>query len=188
VVADNSSMENSSAAVAQTDRRLPVLNVKPSPVTLDERRSGKHLIFRLASSSFCIRVANVQEILKIMEITFVPQISPSVKGVINLRGRVIPVVDLRIRLGFPKQAYGEQTCIIVLRTQSSGPDMLTGVIVDEVSEVISIAVEDIQDPPDFGNVLAPVFLVGMARLNERVGILLDVEKVLSHDAIGSRTL
>ena len=172
-------MESSSPAAAQTKLATPPLSLVPHA----DERAGKHLIFRLASEDFGIRVAKVQEILGIMEITSIPQTPPSVKGVINLRGRVIPVVDLRLRLGFPAQAYAEQTCIVVVRTRPAGFDLLTGVVVDEVSEVVNILAEDIQDTPDFGTSIPSPYLLGMARINDRVRILLDIEEVLKSPSV-----
>jgi purine-binding chemotaxis protein CheW len=175
-------MESPSAAVAKTDPRPATLHLQSPLAPTNDLRAGKHLVFCLAEEDFSIRVASVQEILGIMEITSVPQTPPSVKGVINLRGRVIPVVDLRLRLGFPPKAYAEQTCIVVVRTRSAGVDLFTGIIVDEVSEVVSILAEDIQDTPDFGTSIPSPLLLGMARINDKVRILLDIEEVLKgHD-------
>nr|WP_184221586.1 chemotaxis protein CheW [Granulicella aggregans] len=177
-------MGSPSAAIAQFDQRLTPPSIEPALVPAEDPRAGKHLVFRLATEDFAIRVASVQEILGIMEITSVPQTVPSVKGVINLRGRVIPVIDLRLRLGFPAQAYSKQTCIVVIRTRFGDSDRFTGVIVDEVSEVVNIVAGDIQDTPDFGISTPSPYLLGMARTNDKVRILLDIEQVLrSHGPI-----
>ena len=175
-------MESLASAVAQINPRPSTLPLQP---LANDLRAGKHLVFRLASEDFSIRVASVQEILGIMEITSVPQTHLSVKGVINLRGRVIPVVDLRLRLGLPAQAYAEHTCIVVVRTRPAGFDLLTGVIVDEVSEVVNILAEDIQDTPDFGTSIPSPYLLGMARINDKVRILLDIDEVLKGHDIGA---
>jgi purine-binding chemotaxis protein CheW len=177
-------MGSPSAAIAQFDQRLTPPSIEPALVPAEDPRAGKHLVFRLATEDFAIRVASVQEILGIMEITSVPQTVPSVKGVINLRGRVIPVIDLRLRLGFPAQAYSKQTCIVVIRIRFGDSDRFTGVIVDEVSEVVNIVAGDIQDTPDFGISTPSPYLLGMARTNDKVRILLDIEQVLrSHGPI-----
>jgi purine-binding chemotaxis protein CheW len=174
-------MESPAPLASQTGTPLAAANtVMQRLVAAPDPRAGKHLIFRLATEDFGVRVAKVQEILGIMEITSVPQTPSSVKGVINLRGRVIPVIDLRLRLGFPPQAYAEHTCIVVVRTNPAGVDMLTGIVVDEVSEVVNILPEDIQDTPDFGTSIPSPYLQGMARINDKVRILLDIEEVLSN--------
>lgn len=153
----------------------------PPPLALAENsRSGKHLVFRLASEDFGIRVAAVQEILGIMDITSVPHTAPHVKGVINLRGRVIPIIDLRLRLGFPAPVHTKQTCIIVVRSRPGDSTSLTGVVVDEVSEVVNILPEEIQDTPDFGTSNPSPHILGMAHSNGRVRILLDIERVLTY--------
>ena len=175
-------MGSLSAAIAEPDQRPTHLSIETSLVPADDSRAGKHLVFRLAAEEFAIRVTSVQEILGIMEITSVPQTSPFVKGVINLRGRVIPVIDLRLRLGFPPQAYAQQTCIIVIRIRFGDSDRFTGVIVDEVSEVVNIVAADIQDTPDFGISNPSPHLLGMARAQDKVRILLDIEEVLKGHA------
>jgi purine-binding chemotaxis protein CheW len=178
-------MGSPSAAIAQFDHRPAHLSIEPSLVPAEDPRAGKHLVFRIATEDFAIRVTSVQEILGMMEITSVPQTSPYVKGVINLRGRVIPVIDLRLRLGFSAQAYAQQTCIVVIRTRVGDSDRFTGVIVDEVSEVVNILATDIQDTPDFGISTPSPYLLGMARANDKVRILLDIEEVLKSQAVAT---
>jgi len=176
------SMESPAPLASRTGTVLVTGNptTQPRLAPTPDHRAGKHLVFRLATEDFGIRVARVQEILGIMEITSVPQTPPSVKGVINLRGRVIPVIDLRLRLGFPPQDYAEHTCIVVVRTRPAAVDLLTGIVVDEVSEVVNILPEDIQDTPDFGTSIPSPYLLGMARINDKVRILLDIEEILSN--------
>src|SRR5687767_6126779 len=113
-------------------------------------RAGKYLSFQLGEEQYAIEVLRVREIVKIQHITAVPETPAEVRGVINLRGKVIPVVDLRLKFGMPEREYGERTCIIVVELNGSlaGP---MGIIVDEVSEVINLAESDIQDTPEFGN-------------------------------------
>ena len=140
---------------------------------------GKSLIFNLGVEEFGTQVLKVREIMGIQEITTVPMVPDFVKGVINLRGKVIPVIDLRLKFGFPPQEYTPRTCIIVTRIQQDGMDVLVGVIVDGVVEVLSLTAEDIQDTPNFGTGVALPHVNGMAKIKGKVKILLDIDKVLN---------
>lgn len=140
-------------------------------------RAGKYLSFALGSEEYAIRVLKVREIVKLQHITSVPDTPAEVRGVINLRGKVIPVIDLRLKFGMRDAEYGQRTCIVVVEIAANqhGP---MGVIVDEVSEVLNLAESDIQDTPDFGNGVETPFLLGLARVKESVKILLDIDQVL----------
>jgi len=142
-------------------------------------RAGKYLTFILGREEFAIRVLKVQEIMGIQNITALPQTSAYVKGVINLRGKVIPVVDLRLKFCLPEEAYTQRTCIIVVQVQAAGVSLQTGIVVDGVSEVINLAGADIEDTPDFGDGGATSYLLGMAKVKGKVKILLDIDQVLS---------
>src|SRR3954447_7536212 len=141
-------------------------------------RSGKYLSFHLGAEEYAIQVVKVREIVKLQHITGVPETPAELKGVINLRGKVIPVVDLRLRFGLPEKEYGQRTCIIVveLGRAAAGP---MGIIVDEVSEVLSLQESDIQDTPDFGIGVETPYLLGMAKVRDRVKILLDIDEALA---------
>ncbi len=146
-----------------------------------DRRVGKYLTFLLGREEFAIQVLKVKEIMGIQDITAVPQTPAYVKGVINLRGKVIPVVDLRLKFCLPEMEYTRRTCIIVVQVQSAAVSLQTGIIVDEVSEVLNLAVGDIEDTPDFGEGAgaATSYLLGMAKVKGKVKILLDIDQVLS---------
>jgi purine-binding chemotaxis protein CheW len=146
-----------------------------------EGRAGKYLTFILGREEFAIRVLKVREIMGIQDITAVPQTPSYVKGVINLRGKVIPVVDLRLKFCLPEIEYTKRTCIIVVQVQSGGVSLQTGIVVDEVSEVLNLAAGDIEDTPDFGDGAAGgvSYLLGMAKVKGKVKILLDIDQVLS---------
>lgn len=146
---------------------------------LTDPRTGKYLIFQLGNEEFGTSVLKVREIMKVQEITGVPQTPPFVKGVINLRGRVIPVVDLRMKFGLPKQDYTERTCIVVVRTASSAGELPMGIVVDAVAEVLTLTAADIEDTPDFGHGTDTPYLLGMAKIKGKVKILLDMDQVLS---------
>ena len=143
--------------------------------------AGKYLTFRLAREEYGVEILHVQEIIGIMQVTHIPKAPAYVRGVINLRGRVIPVVDLRIKLGMEGKEDSEKTCVIVAQVAASGGHATIGFIVDEVSEVLDIAPEDIQEPPSMGGGVDSEYILGMARMKGSVKILVDIDKVLSSD-------
>jgi purine-binding chemotaxis protein CheW len=141
-------------------------------------REGKHLTFSLAGEEYGIGILKVKEIIGMMPITMVPRTPGFVKGVINLRGKVIPVVDLRLKFGMEEIAYTERTCIIVVEIAGPAGAVLTGIVVDAVSEVLNIKGADIEDTPAFGPKLDTDYIRGMAKVNGGVKILLDIDRVL----------
>jgi purine-binding chemotaxis protein CheW len=144
-------------------------------------REGKYLTFSLAGEEYGIGILKVKEIIGMMAITTVPRTPAFVKGVINLRGKVIPVVDLRLKFGMQEMAYTERTCIIVAETRGEGGAVLIGIVVDSVSEVLNIKGNDVEETPTFGAKLDTDYILGMAKMNGGVKILLDIDKVLSGD-------
>lgn len=153
---------------------------KPEAGISADHRAGKYLTFILGREEFAIRVLKVREIMGIQDVTGVPRTPAYVKGVINLRGRVIPVVDLRLKFGLPEAEYTQRTCIIVVQVQAGTVSLHTGIVVDEVSEVLNLAGGDIEDTPDFGQGAAggTACLLGMAKVKGKVKILLDIDQVL----------
>jgi purine-binding chemotaxis protein CheW len=150
-----------------------------APLNKGDNRGGKYLVFHLGREEFGIRVVKVREIMGIQDITAVPQTAAHVKGVINLRGKVIPVVDLRLKFGLPEQEYTQRTCIIVVEVRGEAGPMSMGIVVDGVAEVLNLAVADIEDTPDFGDGTATPYLLGMAKVKGKVKILLEIEQVLT---------
>jgi purine-binding chemotaxis protein CheW len=144
-----------------------------------DSRTGKYLTFQLGREEFGVRVLKVREIIGMQEITAVPQTPAHVKGVFNLRGKVVPVIDLRLKFGMPGAEYNQRTCIIVTQVQGESGSILVGVIVDGVSEVLNLTSSDIEDTPDFGADVAGQYLLGMAKVKGKVKILLDIDRVLS---------
>jgi purine-binding chemotaxis protein CheW len=144
-----------------------------------EDRAGKYLVFDLGKEEFGIRVLKVREIMGIQDITAVPQTPAYVKGVINLRGKVIPVVDLRLKFGLPEIEYTQRTCIIVVQVEMEAHSMLMGIVVDGVAEVLNLGPADIEDTPDFGQGIETTYLLGMAKVKGKVKILLDIDQVLT---------
>jgi purine-binding chemotaxis protein CheW len=142
-------------------------------------RAGKYLTFHLGTEEFGIRVMQVREIIGVQDITSVPQTPEYIKGVINLRGKVTPVICLRLRFGMPAVEYTSRTCIIVVQVKGEAGPILLGVLVDGVSEVATLAASDIEDPPDFGNGEQIPYILGMAKTKGRVRILLDIDAALS---------
>jgi purine-binding chemotaxis protein CheW len=155
----------------------------PLAVIPPTSRAGKYLIFHLGVEEFGTEVLKVREIMGIQDITTVPQVPSYVKGVINLRGKVIPVVDLRLKFGLPPEEYTPRTCIVVVRIQQGGEDLTIGMIVDGVVEVLSLTLADIEDTPDFGPGVLTPYLRGMAKIKGKVKILLDIDQVLSSTEI-----
>lgn len=136
---------------------------------------GKYLTFELADEEYGVEILKVKEIIGIMNITSVPQTPEYVKGVINLRGKVIPVIDLRRKFGMKTEEYTERTCIIVVDLNN----MVTGIVVDSVSEVLNIKGDEIEETPSFGVKLYTEYILGMAKVKGQVKILLDIDKVLT---------
>lgn len=166
-----------------------VLERAPAAALKDEDRGGKYLVFELGREEFGIRVLKVREIMGVQDITCLPQTPAHVKGVINLRGKVIPVVDLRLKFGLPEQEYTPRTCIIVVQVTREGGLRLMGIVVDGVAEVLTLAAADIEDTPDFGDGAATPYLLGMAKVKGKVKILLEIDQVLaSQDMSGLATL
>ncbi len=154
--------------------------IKAPPLKAGAGREGKYLTFSLANEEYGIGILKVKEIIGMLPVTTVPQTPGFVKGVINLRGKVIPVIDLRLRFGMQAIDYGERTCIIVVEIEAAGRVMM-GVVVDSVSEVLNIKVDDIVDTPAFGTHLNTDHILGMAKAEGGVKILLDIDRVLSSE-------
>lgn len=148
-------------------------------------REGKYLTFNLADEAYGIGILKVKEIIGMLPVTSVPQTPDFVKGVINLRGKVIPVVDLRARFGMAEMEYNERTCIIVVEIDGQTGTILMGIVVDSVSEVLNIKGEDIESAPAFGARLDTNYIFGMAKMEGGVKILLDIDRVLNADEIAS---
>jgi purine-binding chemotaxis protein CheW len=146
-------------------------------------REGKYLTFTLDKEEYGIGILKIKEIIGMMPITPVPQTPEYVKGVINLRGKVIPVVDLRLRFGMDAIDYTERTCTIVVEISGQSGTVMIGTVVDSVSEVLNIKGEDIEDTPTFGTKLDTDYILGMAKMDGGVKILLDIDEVLSSEEI-----
>ena len=158
-----------------------------TPAVADHRRAtgaghgGKYLTFMLGREEYGLPVLKVREIIKLMDITHVPQVPAHVLGVINLRGKVIPVIDLRRKFGFANQDPTERTCIIVAEVTLNAAAVMMGVVVDAVSEVVTVAAAEIDDTPQFGGHHGTDYILGLAKVKGGVKILLDLDRVLGSD-------
>ena len=145
----------------------------------NDPRAGKYLTFHLGREEFGVTVAKIREIMSLQQITAVPHTPVYVKGVINLRGKVIPVVNLRLKFGMPEAEFTQRTCIIVTEVKLESHTVLMGVLVDDVSEVLMLGDQDIQDTPEFGDGHVPPGVLGVAKSKGQVKILLDIDHVLT---------
>ena len=142
--------------------------------------AGKYMTFKLANEEYGIEILKVREIIRLMEITRVPRTEEYMRGVINLRGKVIPVVDLRLKFGMERTEATDQTVIIVVQYAVGAQEVTIGILVDEVLEVLSIGEEDIEPTPNFAStVIDSQFILGVGKADKRVIFLLDIGKVLS---------
>ena len=146
--------------------------------TLAER-AGKYLTFSLGGEIYGLEILKVQEIIGMMSVTRVPRTPEFIRGVINLRGKVIPVVDLRIKFGLDYQEDTEKTVIIVVQVTRGDSQVTMGTIVDEVSEVMDISGSQIEPPPSLGTGVETDFILGMGKIGDKVVMLLDVDRVLT---------
>jgi len=146
-------------------------------------RGGKYLTFALGKEEYGLEILKVREIIGWLDITALPRTPAYVKGVVNLRGQVIVVVDLRAKFEMEGTPKTDQTCIIVVEIAHAGRKLSIGIIVDRVSEVLEIPGENIEDPPTFGTSVATDFILGMGKVGDAVKILLDIDKVLDGDTV-----
>lgn len=142
-------------------------------------RAGKYLTFTLGKEEFGIQVLRVKEIMGVQDITAVPGTPAHLKGVLNLRGKIIPVVDLRLKFSLPNAPFTQTTCIVVVQVTQSSEQAMIGLIVDGVSEVLNLSGAEIEDAPDFGEGIETPFVLGIAKTKTGVKILLKIEDVLT---------
>jgi purine-binding chemotaxis protein CheW len=151
--------------------------------------AGKYMTFKLAEEEYGLEILKVREIIRLMEITRVPRTGAFVRGVINLRGKVIPVIDLRLKCGMTQAPVTDQTVIIVVQCQAEGRPLTMGLLVDRVLEVLSIDGAQIEPPPNFGTAgVATEFILGVGKAGDRVVFLIDIGRVLTADIASSHPL
>lgn len=164
-----------------------MMEAKPS-IQLEpfqNENEGKYLTFQLAEEGYGIGILKVREIIGMLPVTPVPQTPMFLKGVINLRGQVIPVVDLRLKFGLMEEEYTERTSIIVVEVKGLANNIPIGIVVDTVSEVINIQAQEIEPAPTFGASINTNFILGMAKTEGGVKILLNIDQVLSAEELGA---
>ena len=141
--------------------------------------SQQYLTFMLDGEEYGVDILRVQEIKGWDNVTHIPNTPDYVRGVINLRGTIVPIIDMRIRFNLEQLAYGPTTVVIVLRVLSEKGDRIMGVIVDGVSDVYNMSDEDIKESPDFGAAVDTAFVKGLATVNEKMVIILDIDHMLN---------
>jgi purine-binding chemotaxis protein CheW len=169
--------------IIKTRRNVMETAIMDQAVRAAADREGKYLTFALAGEEYGIGILKVKEIIGLMAITTVPRTPDYVKGVINLRGKVIPVADLRLKFGMESMAYTDRTCIIVVEISGAERTILMGIVVDSVSEVLNIKAADIEDTPNFGSHLNTAFILGMAKISGSVKILLDIDRIFRQEEL-----
>ncbi len=148
-----------------------------------QAQEGKYLTFVLGSEEYGIPIKKVKEIIGMMGITNIPKTPEFVRGVINLRGKIIPILDLRLKFGLEEIEYTQRTCIIVVETSSSDIQKQMGIAVDSVSEVVNIQKGEIEPPPECGTQASIEFLTGLGKVKGKVLLLLDIDRVLNSDEL-----
>jgi len=170
----------SKITVASASRQLAAHRGPASGDSADGR-GGKFLTFFLRGEEYGLEILKVQEIIGMLAVTPVPRTPEFICGVINLRGKVHPIVDLRLKFGMESVAHTEETCIIVVQAQG----LQIGIVVDKVSEVLDIAGEDIEDPPSFGTEVNTDYILGIGKSEGRIKLLLDIDRVLADDDLAA---
>lgn len=162
--------------------KAPPSSRTPAGSLEENAEQQQYLTFTLGNEMFAIGILSIREILEYGELTEVPMTPPFIRGVINLRGAVVPVIDLAVRFGRTARETTKRTCIVIIEIDGNGTRQM-GIVVDAVSEVLEIPDSEIEPPPEFGARIRTDFIFGMGKVNERFVVMLDVTKVLSIDEI-----
>jgi len=157
---------------------MPALFLEP---TTSSKAAGKYLTFTLGGGAFGIPILKVREIIRLLDITPIPRMPEYVRGVINLRGKIVPVIDLRMKLGLPDTTMGTRTCIIVVYVAMAGATKLMGMIVDALEEVYQITAEEIEPAPDFGKSTSTGYIQNMAKTKSQLKALLNIDQIVQDD-------
>ncbi len=171
-----------------TPQPIPSMSSAPVPATtaaVANKQAGKYLTVVLDNEAYGLNVLKIREIIRMQKITPVPQMPAFVKGVINLRGRVIPIVDLRVKFGL-KAEFAERTCIVVVQVKLANDQIVQmGLIVDSVEEVVNLTAQEIEPVPEFGARIDTTYLLGMAKIKDQVKTLLDIDRVVAPETMQS---
>jgi purine-binding chemotaxis protein CheW len=146
---------------------------------------GKYLTFYLGCGIYGLPIQKAREIIGMMEITRIPKAKSYIKGVMNLRGKIIPIIDLRIRFGMDEKEYSERTCVIVIEVKTPESRRLVGVAVDTVSEVANIQQNEVEVPPQYEGQIGDQFLMGLGKIKDNVILILDIERIVNHQDLSS---
>jgi purine-binding chemotaxis protein CheW len=157
-------------------------HAQPQPQAL-AHGSAQYLTFLLAGEEYAVPILKVREIIEYDVVTKVPSAPPAIRGVFNLRGRVVPAVDLGVRFGLPPTEVTKRTCIVIVELVGDGPAVVLGVIADAVNQVVQLEAADIEPPPTFGTRVEGAFLLGLARVGRKFALLLDLDRVLGPGAL-----
>jgi len=152
-------------------------------VIVGKTLAGKYLTFNLMNEYYGINVDWILQIIAIPEVTMIPKTPPFVKGVINLRGKIIPVMDLRLRFNLPLQEYDERTSIIIIKIKNDNSEIYIGFIVDKVNEVLDIDEQETEQTPTFGVDMDTQYILGMAKVKSKVTTLLNINEILTQNII-----
>jgi purine-binding chemotaxis protein CheW len=150
-----------------------------------EMQGGKFLTFLLGQEIYGLPIKKAKEIIGMMEITHIPKTQDYIKGVINLRGKIIPIIDLRLKFGIAEKTYNDRTCIIVIEIDATETHRLVGIAVDSVSEVVNIQKGEIEPPPEYDAQIEGNFLSALGKMKDKVIMILDIERILSLEMINS---
>ncbi|KAB2969478.1 chemotaxis protein CheW [Zoogloea sp.] len=171
-------------SISSTPAGLPATGAAKAPVAV-EASPAQYLTFQLGGEMFAVGILNIKEIIEYGSVTEIPMVPPFIRGVINLRGAVVPVIDLASRFGGKRSEVSRRTCIVIIELAEGEERQDIGVVVDSVSEVLEIPASEIEPPPAFGARIRADFIKGMGKVNGKFVIILDVAKVLSVDEIAS---
>ncbi|SEM01448.1 Chemotaxis signal transduction protein [Syntrophus gentianae] len=180
---DSSETATGTVSEGRKEREDSRTELKIKSLNTSSAREGKYLVFQLADERYGVSVMDVREIIQMRRITFVPNMPGFYKGTINLRGKVIPVTDLRLTLGMAPIDYDDRTCIIILEMAGATGSTLVGVTMDAAVEVLDIQEDKIQDTPYFGERVNTSFITGLARTNNKTTTLLDIDKLYGADSV-----
>jgi purine-binding chemotaxis protein CheW len=177
--------EEEKAATAVASSNVPAISQQidnsPVPVAIKSAKAGKYITFTLANEDYGLYILSVKEIIGMMRVTKVPKTPDFVRGVINLRGKIHPVIDLRKRFNLEMKEDDERTPIIIVEVRQGSSVQFIGIVVDTVSEVINVEKGDIEKTPAFGKMMDTSFILGLAKINNRVVTLLDIDQILSNE-------
>jgi purine-binding chemotaxis protein CheW len=171
--------------MGQTDTQLATARVTARNISSPVEQICQYLTFMLAGDMFAIEIAAIKEIIGYSGLTDVPMMPAYVRGVINLRGAAVPVLDLLLRFGRKSSPVTKRTCIVIIEITTSGGQQNLGVLVDSVDSVLDISASRIEPPPSFGTRIRADFLEGMGNVNGRFVMLLDVDRVLAAEEVES---